>query len=102
MDLSTMKRKLAENQYRSAQAFVDDIHLICRNAMTFNGENSMLGFIAADRKKWIDERYSEKPISQEDEWQKRLESVVARLHEHIARAPPPIMPPATPHSESGK
>jgi hypothetical protein len=87
MDLSTMKNKLSENQYEDVQSFVADVHLICSNAVRFNGENSMFGFIAVDVKNWMDEHYRDKPISQEDEWQRRLESVVTRLHEHIAKVP---------------
>jgi len=101
MDLGTVRKKLADGQYSSAQQFIDDIHLICGNAILFNGENSMYGFIAADIRKWIDDQYKDKPISQEDEWQRKLEAIVNRLHEHIAKAPPPIIP-TIPSQESDK
>lgn len=87
MDLGTVKKKLNDGIYKSVQAFIDDLHLITSNAILFNGETSMYAYIALDIKKWIDEQYDEKPTSQEDEWQKRLETVVARLKNHIANAP---------------
>ena len=90
MDFGTMRKKLNENQYNDVKEFVADVHLICENAIRFNGENSMYAFMAQDITKRIDERLKEKPSSIEDEWQKRLENVVNKLHEHVAKAPPPI------------
>jgi hypothetical protein len=92
MDLGTIRKKLAEGNYRTVQQFIDDIHLICSNAILFNGESSVFGFIAADIRKWVGDRYRDKPVSQEDEWQKKLENIVGRLHDHIAKAPPPVVP----------
>lgn len=87
MDLSTVKKKLNDGVYKNVQSFIDDLHLITSNAIQFNGETSMYAYIASDIKNWIDEQYKDKPLSQEDEWQKRLETVVARLKNHIANAP---------------
>jgi bromodomain-containing factor 1 len=87
MDLSTIKRKLADGHYRSAHAFAADVLLMCDNAILFNGDASMFGLIAADIKRWMEQQLREKPASHEDEWQRKLESVIARLHDHIARAP---------------
>ena len=88
MDFGTIKKKFTENQYTDPKEFVADIHLICDNAITFNGENSMYAFMAADISKNIDDKFKNKPKSFEDEWQKKLEDVVVRLHEHISKAPP--------------
>jgi bromodomain-containing factor 1 len=87
MDLTTMKRKLTDGAYKTAKEFVDDFHLVCNNAIKFNGENSMLAFIAADLRTWIDEQYKIKPSSSEDEWHKKLTDVVERLREHVLNAP---------------
>ena len=88
MDLGTVKKKLTDGKYESVEQFVDDVHLICNNAILFNGANSMFGYIAADIKNWVDAQVEKRPQSQEEEWQKKLESVVERLHKHIAKAPP--------------
>lgn len=87
MDLTTMKKKLSDNEYKNVQAFIDDVHLICNNSTAFNGEDSMYGYIAHDVKKYIDDQYKEKASSVEDEWQKKLENVVNRLHDHVQKAP---------------
>jgi hypothetical protein len=54
----------------------------------------MYGTISQDIQDWIEDRYKIRPISQEDELQRRLQNIVQRLHDHIASAPPPIVPPA--------
>eukprot|EP00039_Didymoeca_costata_P013487 m.205780 g.205780 ORF g.205780 m.205780 type:complete len:1024 (+) comp15790_c0_seq1:494-3565(+) len=36
MDFSTMRQKIASGEYLDLKSFIDDFHLICRNAMTFN------------------------------------------------------------------
>lgn len=90
MDLDTMKKKLASNQYVTVEDYVTDVHLICDNAIKFNGDNSMYAFIAADVKNWIDEQFKNKAISHEEEWHKKLEDVVNRLKEHVKKCPPNI------------
>jgi hypothetical protein len=50
MDLGTVRKKLADGQYQTVQQFMDDIHLVCDQAILFNGERSMFGFIATDVK----------------------------------------------------
>jgi hypothetical protein len=91
MDLGTVKKKLSENQYRQAKEFVDDLFLVCENAILFNGENSIFGFIAQDVRKWIEDQWKEKAATLDEEWQKRLETIVVKLHDHVAKAPPPII-----------
>ena len=88
MDLGTVKRKLTEGRYTTAEEFVDDVKLICDNAILFNGENSMFGYIAADIKQWVEAQFEKRAHSHEEEWQRRLQSVVERLHKHIEKAPP--------------
>ena len=88
MDFGTMRKKLNENQYTDPKEFVADVHLICNNAIQFNGENSMYAFMAEDISKEIDEKFKNKPNSTEEEWQKRLKDVINRLSEHMAKAPP--------------
>lgn len=87
MDLQTMRRKLVDGNYTTVKAFVDDFYLICDNAIKFNGQNSMLGYIAADLRTWMDDQYKNKANSVEDEWRKKLVDVVDRLQEHVNSSP---------------
>ncbi|RAH85687.1 Bromodomain-containing protein [Aspergillus japonicus CBS 114.51] len=42
MDLGTIERKLKLNEYRSAQAVIDDFRLMCQNSLTFNGPDHLV------------------------------------------------------------
>lgn len=87
MDFGTIRKKLVDGKYQKLQSFIDDLHLVCDNAILFNGEDSMFGYIASDIKQRIDDKVKGRAVSQEDEWQRRLTKVVMKLHEHIAKAP---------------
>jgi hypothetical protein len=87
MDLQTMKRKLGDGHYKSATEFVDDFLLICDNAVKFNGENSMLAYIALDLRNWMNDQFKNKAVSSEDEWHRRLTDVIEKLQEHVRTAP---------------
>jgi hypothetical protein len=91
MDLGTVKKKLSDGQYGEVKEFVNDLFLICDDAILFNGENSIFGFVAQDIRKWVEDQWNDKPASLDEEWQKRLETIVAKLHDHVAKAPPPII-----------
>lgn len=87
MDLTTMRKKLTDGRYKTVKEFVDDFHLICDNAVKFNGQNSMYAYIAYDLKNWIDEQYENKATSAEDEWRRKLVNVVDRMQAHVRAAP---------------
>ncbi|EAW10502.1 putative transcription regulator BDF1 [Aspergillus clavatus NRRL 1] len=42
MDLGTIERKLKNNEYKAAQAVVNDFHLMVQNAVTFNGPDHLV------------------------------------------------------------
>ncbi|EDP50426.1 hypothetical protein KXW98_001193 [Aspergillus fumigatus] len=42
MDLGTIERKLKNNEYKTAQAVVDDFNLMVQNAVTFNGPDHLV------------------------------------------------------------
>jgi hypothetical protein len=103
MDLQTMKRKLSDGYYKTAAEFVDDFLLICDNAIKFNGENSMLAYIALDLKNWMNEQFKNKAVSSEDEWHRRLTDVIEKLQEHVRNAPrsaAPVGPAPAPQIEA--
>jgi transcription initiation factor TFIID subunit 2 len=46
-DLRTIRQKLDTDKYDSVETFEADIDLMIRNAITFNGADSEVGYIAA-------------------------------------------------------
>lgn len=101
MDFSTMKKKLQNGEYSSVRSFVDDIQLICDNAKTFNGEQSLLGIIGNDIMDEVNKQYSEKPSNSEEEWYKSLNKAILRLQEHM-NSPPSNMVPSESQIEMPK
>jgi len=47
----------------------------------------MLAYIAYDIKNWMDEQFKNKASSSEDEWLRKLTSVVDRMREHVHASP---------------
>lgn len=45
MDLGTIKKKLANSEYKKCQEFVDDVKLVFNNTITYNGETSEFGHL---------------------------------------------------------
>ena len=88
IDLSTIKTKLQSNNYKTAAEFMSDIRLIYQNAETYNGENSMITFIAKDIVKWTEDQYSEKCNSYEEEMRHKLHKAMDELNEHLKNEPP--------------
>ena len=88
IDLSTIKNKLQANEYKTANDFMQDIRLIYKNAETYNGENSMITFIAKDIVKWVEQQFSEKCNSYEEEMRFRLHKAIEELNEHMKHEPP--------------
>lgn len=82
VDLSTMKKKLNDGVYKSVQQFSDDIHLMYQNSLQFNGNGSMLTYIAADIEKWYQSRLKVKGNNIEEEWKNKLFEVIEKLNEH--------------------
>eukprot|EP00735_Rhodelphis_limneticus_P010598 TRINITY_DN3383_c0_g1::TRINITY_DN3383_c0_g1_i1::g.30966::m.30966 TRINITY_DN3383_c0_g1::TRINITY_DN3383_c0_g1_i1::g.30966 ORF type:complete len:400 (+),score=50.60,sp/Q9Y7N0/BDF1_SCHPO/33.33/1e-36,sp/Q9Y7N0/BDF1_SCHPO/39.60/2e-19,sp/Q9Y7N0/BDF1_SCHPO/29.89/3e-16,Bromodomain/PF00439.20/1.8e-24,Bromodomain/PF00439.20/1.7e-20 TRINITY_DN3383_c0_g1_i1:45-1202(+) len=53
MDLSTVKRKLNEDQYGSERDFNEDVELIFGNALTFNGHDHFVGQMAVKLRQYF-------------------------------------------------
>jgi len=45
MDLSTMMSKIDLHKYQACREFLDDIDLICANALEYNPANSIAGIV---------------------------------------------------------
>lgn len=89
IDLSTIKKKLVSDEYKSPQEFVDDVNLIYENSFLYNGENSIITYIAKDISNWIHEKFKNKASSQEEEWERDLKKSIEQLNEHMMLKPPP-------------
>jgi bromodomain-containing factor 1 len=64
MDIGTMNTKLYSNEYRSVQAFVDDLQLIVDNAKTFNGPTHNITHAAYAMLTYAHEKLDKLPLSE--------------------------------------
>ncbi|EAY08225.1 Bromodomain containing protein [Trichomonas vaginalis G3] len=87
MDFSTMKKKLAQNQYETVDAFIDDIRLVAKNAKMFNGDSSIIGMSADDMIAEVDKMLAEKCTCPEEEWYFSVQDGSDKLSAHILNAP---------------
>ncbi|KAL0950883.1 hypothetical protein HGRIS_007642 [Hohenbuehelia grisea] len=61
MDLSTMRKKLDNHEYPTAQKFHDDFKLMIRNCMTFNPSGTPVHQAGADLQRLFDEKWKGLP-----------------------------------------
>jgi hypothetical protein len=88
MDFQTMKGKLAASKYRNTQEFIKDIQLICENAKTYNGLDSLSTLVCDDIMGEVKRKYSEKSNSLHEEWQKDCMETILEREAHLWDAPP--------------
>ncbi|CAL1696537.1 unnamed protein product [Somion occarium] len=84
MDLSTMRRKLVDGEYSSAEAFRDDFKLMIKNCYTFNPVGTPVNTAGRELERLFDEKWKNlPPLSQEmseeeEEEEEELEDDQAR------------------------
>ena len=96
MCFSAIKKKLIAGEYKTIKEFSNDVHLIAQNAIKYNGETSMFGFMAQDIAIWVDKKIQEKPQNNDEEWCLHLNQVIQKLRKHIENAPLSITSPPSP------
>jgi hypothetical protein len=57
MDLSTMRRKLDQHEYSSAQKFHDDFRLMIRNCFTFNPQGTPVNQAGMELQRLFDDKF---------------------------------------------
>jgi bromodomain-containing factor 1 len=61
MDLSTIRKKLDEQQYPTAQKFFDDFKLMIRNCFLFNPAGTLVNQAGIDLQRVFDEKWKQLP-----------------------------------------
>ncbi|KAM3607451.1 uncharacterized protein V6R79_008004 [Siganus canaliculatus] len=59
MDFSTIREKLANNQYSNLEHFIVDVNLVFENCEKFNEDNSAIGRAGHSMRSFFDKRWSE-------------------------------------------
>ena len=93
IDLSTMKKKLNNNEYQTVDEFSEDIRQIYNNSLTYNKKDSVITIIAGDLTKWYNDKLNAKGGNSEAEWKEKVNETIEKLHEHMKMDPTERMPP---------
>jgi hypothetical protein len=68
MDLGTVLQNLHDDKYPTVEKWKDDMNLIWKNAMTYNGQTSPLYSIAKDLSDIFRQKSEVIPATQTEEW----------------------------------
>ncbi|KAI5515572.1 acetylation-dependent protein binding [Trichomonas vaginalis G3] len=94
IDLTTIKRKLNSNEYKSIEQWADDVNLVWKNAKTYNNEGSVIHFIAQEQEIWFARKYKNIPRTKDEEWVYQLQKATKILSRLATQPPNSIVPSA--------
>ena len=86
MDLSTVRKKLNENQYKCIGECHNDIRLIWSNAISSYPESSNIYKMASDMSNIFEKKWGDYPRTKEEWWYQKLKKVqksVKYLHDNF-------------------
>jgi hypothetical protein len=92
MALAEIKRKLANNEYESVQAWEHDVNLIWANAKTYNGEDTLFTHMAMEASLWFNHKMKRFPSTQEEDWTGKIQRTAKKLHDVLAHPPAELDP----------
>ena len=92
MDLTTIRKKLNANEYRSIDQWAGDVNLIWKNAKIYNIEGSIIHFIAKELEEWFARKLIQLPRNKDEEWMLQLRKSSTALMRLASHPPSSIVP----------
>ena len=87
MALSVVLQKLHENKYETIKDWKNDVNLIWSNARAYNGEDTLITYMAMEASRWFDEKTKDFPTTPEEEWTAKMQNATNKLL-HVLEHPP--------------
>ena len=87
MALRRVLEKLQANEYDTVKDWKNDVNLIWSNARTYNGEDTLITYMAMEASRWFDEKTKDFPTTQEEEWTATMHRTSNKLL-HVLSHPP--------------
>lgn len=78
MDLQTIKTKIQSNSYNTVEEWDHDMRLVFKNAVDYNGLNTIYGVMADQLKRWYQKYLEKYPILQ-SQWRDGLDRSIVDL-----------------------
>ena len=92
MALRKVLEKLQANEYETIRDWKHDVNLIWSNARTYNGEDTLITYMAMEASRWFDEKTKDFPTTQEEEWTAKMQRTSKKLLHCLAHPPVEIDP----------
>ena len=73
MSLNEVKKRLKEGHYNSIESFQRDVNLIWENAKIYNGDDTLLYYMAMEAKLWFEKRIKKIHVPNEVEWTEKFQ-----------------------------
>ena len=90
MSLNEVKKRLKEGHYNSIESFQRDVNLIWENAKIYNGDDTLLYYMAMEAKLWFEKRIKKIHVPNEVEWTEKFQKTTRILYHMLARPPKEI------------
>ena len=87
MSLMEVRNNLGDGIYSSFDNFKNDVNLIWENAIKYNGENSIIGYMAAEAKLYFDKKMLNIPENDEEEWIDHLSKTTKKFYHLLSFQP---------------
>ncbi|KAK8887586.1 hypothetical protein M9Y10_038636 [Tritrichomonas musculus] len=95
MDLTTIRRKLNSNDYKSIDTWAADVNQVWTNAKLYNNEGTLIYVMAQEMEIWFGRKFESMPRNKDEEWMEMLRKSTKKLFD-LSRHPPSSIVAARP------
>lgn len=87
MDLSTIRRKLNNSDYKSIDTWATDVNQVWTNAKLYNNEGTLIYIMAQEMENWFFHKFEKMPRNKDEEWMHILQKTTKKLYD-LSKNPP--------------
>lgn len=92
MDLTTIRKNLTTNEYKTIDDWIAAVELVWANAMLFNGEGTLIHLMAKEMELWFRKKCETMPRSKDEEWMAMLGKATRKM-QYLSQHPPTTIIP---------
>lgn len=91
MDLTTIRKKLNNNDYKSIDAWATDVNQVWINAKLYNNEGTLIYVMAQEMEIWFGRKFESMPRNKDEEWMEMLRKSTKKLFDLSTHPPVSIV-----------
>ena len=92
MALKEIEKKLKGSEYKTIAAFRADIDLIWKNAITYNGDETLFAHMAKEASLWFNKKMEDFPSSAKQEWFQKVQKITRDIFDALCSPPMELDP----------